>query len=55
MATATAPKAAKVKPPKVRQTRILIDGKWRDSLSGKTFPTLNPATGEEICQVAEGD
>ncbi len=55
MATATAPKAAKVKPPKVRQTKILIEGKWRESLSGKTFPTLNPATGEEICQVAEGD
>ncbi len=23
--------------------------------SGKTFPTINPATGEEICQVAEAD
>jgi len=24
-------------------------------VSGKTFPTLNPATGEVICQVQEGD
>ena len=23
--------------------------------SGKTFATINPATGEAICQVAEGD
>src|SRR5918995_6583297 len=34
---------------------MLVGGKWVDSQSGKTFPTLNPATGEEICQVAEGD
>jgi aldehyde dehydrogenase (NAD+) len=26
-----------------------------NSKSGKTFPTINPATGEEICQVAEAD
>ena len=26
-----------------------------DSVSGKTFPTINPATGEVICQVQEGD
>ncbi len=37
------------------QTRLLIDGKWRDSQSGKTFATCNPATEEEIAQVAEGD
>ena len=24
-------------------------------MSGKTFPTLNPATGEVITQVQEGD
>ena len=24
-------------------------------MSGKTFPTVNPATGEVICEVAEGD
>ncbi len=37
------------------QTRLLIDGKWRDSVSGKTFETLNPATEEVIAEVAEGD
>ncbi len=55
MATATAPKARSVKPPKVKDQPMLIGGKWVDSVSGKTFPTSNPATGEVICQVAEGD
>ena len=57
MATATATKSrsAAVKPPKVKDQPLLIGGKWLDSVSGKTFPTLNPATGETICQVAEGD
>jgi aldehyde dehydrogenase (NAD+) len=34
---------------------MLIDGKWVNSQSGKTFETINPATGDVICQVAEGD
>ena len=51
-ATAAAPTASSVK---VRQTKILIDGKWVDSVSGKTFETLNPATGKVIANVAEGD
>jgi aldehyde dehydrogenase (NAD+) len=34
---------------------MLIDGRWVDSGSGKTFETLNPATGEVIAHVAEGD
>src|SRR3954471_22313616 len=54
MSTATA-KAQTVKPPKVKDQPMLIGGKWVDSESGKTFPTVNPATGEVICQVAEGD
>jgi aldehyde dehydrogenase (NAD+) len=37
------------------QTKMLIDGKWRDSVSGKTFETINPATEEVIAKVAEGD
>ncbi|WP_169976025.1 aldehyde dehydrogenase family protein [Tautonia rosea] len=37
------------------QTKLLINGQWRDSLSGKTFETINPATEEVIAQVAEGD
>jgi aldehyde dehydrogenase (NAD+) len=56
MATVSPEKPRKVKPPKVRtQYPLLINGKWQDTVSGKTFPTLNPATGEIICQVAEGD
>jgi aldehyde dehydrogenase (NAD+) len=36
-------------------TKLLINNRWVPSQSGKTFPTINPATGEEICQVAEAD
>jgi phenylacetaldehyde dehydrogenase len=35
--------------------KMLIDGKWLDAVSGKTFATYNPATGEVLAQVAEGD
>jgi aldehyde dehydrogenase (NAD+) len=56
MTTATAPASAAKSPRvQVRQTKMLIDGKWVDSASGKTFETLNPATGEVIARVAEGD
>src|ERR1700683_2044391 len=40
----------------VSQTRkMLINGKWVDAASGKTFATYNPATGEVLARVAEGD
>ncbi|MGO9471041.1 MAG: aldehyde dehydrogenase family protein [Isosphaeraceae bacterium] len=52
MATAT---KARRKVGTTYQTKMLIDGKWRDSQSGKTFDTINPATEEVITQVAEGD
>ena len=35
--------------------QMLINGKWVNSASGKTFPTYNPATGEVLAQIAEGD
>jgi aldehyde dehydrogenase (NAD+) len=35
--------------------RLLIDGKWVDAKSGKTFESRNPATGEVLAHVAEGD
>ncbi len=38
-----------------RPHRLLIDGKWMEAQSGKTFDTLNPATEEEITSVALGD
>jgi len=34
---------------------MLINGKWVNSLSGKTFPSYNPATGDVLARVAEGD
>merc|ERR1719365_221801 len=41
--------------PQVKYTQIFINNEWVDSVSGKTFPTVNPTTGEVICQVQEGD
>ncbi len=38
-----------------RPRKMFIDGKWVQAASGKTFPTYNPATGEVLAQVAEGD
>jgi phenylacetaldehyde dehydrogenase len=35
--------------------KLLINGKWVDAASGKTFPTYNPATGEVLANVAAGD
>ncbi|HXX44630.1 MAG TPA: aldehyde dehydrogenase family protein [Candidatus Acidoferrales bacterium] len=34
---------------------MLINGKWVNAASGKTFPTYNPSTGEVLAHVAEGD
>jgi aldehyde dehydrogenase (NAD+) len=34
--------------------RMLIGGKWLEAVSGKTFETRNPATGELLANVAEG-
>src|SRR6202034_3511136 len=39
----------------VSATKLLINNRWVNSQSGKTFATINPTTGEEICQVAEAD
>src|ERR1700690_4327878 len=38
-----------------RKQKMLINGRWVEAASGKTFPTYNPATGETLSQVAEGD
>lgn len=35
--------------------KMLLDGKWADALSGRTFATHNPATGGVLAQVAEAD
>jgi hypothetical protein len=37
------------------ETRLFINGEFVNSVSGKTFKTINPATEEVICEVQEGD
>ena len=46
-ATAAAPKP-KYNKPRVADQKMLVGGKWVESASGKTFDTVNPATGEEV-------
>jgi aldehyde dehydrogenase (NAD+) len=38
-----------------RKYQLYIDGQWVDAESGKTFTTPNPATGQTLAEVAEGD
>jgi phenylacetaldehyde dehydrogenase len=38
-----------------RPRKLLIGGEWVEAKSGKTFETYNPANGEVLAQVAEGD
>jgi aldehyde dehydrogenase (NAD+) len=40
---------------KIGPTRLLINNEWVDSASGKTFETIDPATGDVIARVAEAD
>jgi len=35
--------------------QLFINGQWTDAASGKTFETPNPATGDTLAHVAEGD
>ena len=35
--------------------QLFIDGRWADAASGRTFETPNPATGDTLAWVAEGD
>ncbi len=46
--------------PKIQQflsstRKMLIDGKWIEAASGKSFPVYDPATGDVAANVAEGD
>ena len=43
-----ATQASQIKP---KVTQLLIDGKFVNSISGKTFDTYNPATEEKITSV----
>jgi phenylacetaldehyde dehydrogenase len=53
-----------ISPPKIhadverfvsKPRRMLVDNKWVEAASGKTFPVYDPSTGEELARVAEGD
>lgn len=38
---------------KITETRLFIDGRFTAAASGKTFPTINPATEEVLAEVSE--
>lgn len=38
-----------------RRYGLLIDGKWVEPASGRTFPTVNPATGETLAEIGAGE
>src|SRR5579863_7982902 len=54
-ATATATLDQNVSSFVSKTQKILINGKWVDAASGKTFATYNPATGDVLSLIAEGD
>jgi len=41
--------------PEILYTGIFINNEWHKSSSGKTFKTFDPATGQVIAEVQEGD
>ena len=55
-ATQAGPSASQVRAGSrpIPRGQLFIGGTWRDSESGKTFTTSNPATGEVIAEVAQG-
>jgi phenylacetaldehyde dehydrogenase len=55
MSTAIAPQIQHATKFISERRKMLINGKWVEAVSGKTFPTYNPATGEVLAQIAEGD
>jgi aldehyde dehydrogenase (NAD+) len=44
--------AAQIQP---KPGKLFIGGKWVDAASGKTFPTINPATAETLTVLADAD
>src|SRR5438046_9765509 len=56
MAVATAPTKLRESQRNLnRRHRLLINGEWVEPVSGKTFPTTNPATGETLAEIASGE
>ncbi|KAF5934721.1 hypothetical protein HYC85_025850 [Camellia sinensis] len=44
-----------IKIPEIKFTKLFINGNFVDSISGKTFESIDPRRGEVIAKVAEGD
>ncbi|KAK9071292.1 hypothetical protein SSX86_009860 [Deinandra increscens subsp. villosa] len=44
-----------LKIPKIKFTKLFINGEFVDSVSGRTFETIDPRTEEKIADIAEGD
>ncbi len=40
---------------KIGSTKLLINNEWVNSVSDRRFETINPTTGEVICEVSEAD
>ncbi|PON73312.1 Succinylglutamate-semialdehyde dehydrogenase [Parasponia andersonii] len=43
------------KMPTIKFTKLFVNGEFVNSISGKTFETIDPRNGEVIANVAEGD
>jgi len=41
--------------PRIEQTQLFIDNKFVDSVSGETFETIDPSTGNPICKIASAN
>lgn len=39
----------------IYQSKIFINNEWLNSVSGKTFATINPTTEEKLADIQEGD
>ncbi|EDO45538.1 predicted protein [Nematostella vectensis] len=44
-----------IRNPQIKYTKLFINNEFVDCTSGKVFPTINPTTGEKICDISEGD
>lgn len=38
----------------VKTQKLFIDGDWKDPSTGESYPTINPATEDAVCQIAKG-
>ncbi|KAM0859313.1 hypothetical protein ACQ4PT_047248 [Festuca glaucescens] len=55
MAAANGEKGFEVPELEIKFTKLFINGQFVDAVSGKTFETRDPRTGEVIASIAEGD